>query len=280
MSDTTIVDGSIDFSQSVDSLKTTTIASPRNPNGLARSEVAWLNNMTVRDGGITIRNGWQRMGRCHSGNAIFQGKFMYHPTDGNPYVMASIGGHIYKIDPDNADAAIDLSTSPGLVNPSGQLQSYFVQGEQFLVIQAGDYVTLPLFWDGATLRRSVGLSATSGLVLVVAGFQLNNFIVPTQGGQTGLGFPPVLAAGDTIRMIQSGTTSSIGDFQVTSYSVTEADMIKLDPNQQAYTTNIKVDIYQVIAPSTAELPAAGPMDYYMGRIWYAQGRIYSAGDTV
>ena len=205
---------------------------------------------------------------------------MYHPTDGNPYVMASIGGHIYKIDPDNADAAIDLSTSPGLVNPSGQLQSYFVQGEQFLVIQAGDYVTLPLFWDGATLRRSVGLSATSGLVLVVAGFQLNNFIVPTQGGQTGLGFPPVLAAGDTIRMIQSGTTSSIGDFQVTSYSVTEADMIKLDPNQQAYTTNIKVDIYQVIAPSTAELPAAGPMDYYMGRIWYAQGRIYSAGDTV
>jgi hypothetical protein len=29
-----------------------------------------------------------------------------------------------------------------------------------------------------------------------------------------------------------------------------------------------------------ELPPAGPMCYYMGRVWYAQGRVYTAGDIV
>src|SRR3989442_6100524 len=29
-----------------------------------------------------------------------------------------------------------------------------------------------------------------------------------------------------------------------------------------------------------QLPASGPMDYYQGRLWYSQGRIFSAGDIV
>ena len=36
----------------------------------------------------------------------------------------------------------------------------------------------------------------------------------------------------------------------------------------------------MVYPAASELPAAGPMDYYMGRIWYAQGRDYAAGDIV
>ena len=37
---------------------------------------------------------------------------------------------------------------------------------------------------------------------------------------------------------------------------------------------------QVLTVGTPEIPAAGPMVYYMGRLWYAQGRQYSAGDIV
>lgn len=33
-------------------------------------------------------------------------------------------------------------------------------------------------------------------------------------------------------------------------------------------------------PGVNEIPAATTMDYYMGRVWYAQGRQYSAGDIV
>ena len=36
----------------------------------------------------------------------------------------------------------------------------------------------------------------------------------------------------------------------------------------------------VVTPPTAEIPAAGPMVYYQGRLWYAIDRIVSAGDIV
>lgn len=197
-SDVTTVDGSLDFSGGVDSRKVTTIQSQQNPNGLARNQLAWLNNATVRDGGITSRGGWQPVSTVFGPAGLYQGGYMYEPLSGDPYLILSISGHILKID-NVTGVATDLSAHFGLVNPSSQPQSYFCQGEQFLIIQAGDNVTLPLFWDGNILRRSKGI--------------------------TNLAVAP-------------GT------------------------------------------PGVNEIPAATAMDYYMGRLWYAQGRNYSAGDIV
>lgn len=72
-SDVTKVDGSLDFSGGVNSVKVTTIQSQQNPNGLARNELAWLDNATCRDGGITQRFGWLLNGQMHDGSALFQG---------------------------------------------------------------------------------------------------------------------------------------------------------------------------------------------------------------
>jgi len=191
-SDVTLTDGSLSFDGGVDSLATTTIASEANPNGLKRNQLAWLNNGSVRDGGISPRAGWQPIGTFHAGDAIYQGGAMYDPDGEHPYPIVSVGGILYAINPDTA-AATDLTGgNPLLANPPAETYGYFCQGEEFLIIQAGDNVTLPLFWDGALLRRSLGL----------------------------LGAPH------------------------------------------------------------AELPAATAMDYYMGRLWYAQGRQYTAGDIV
>jgi hypothetical protein len=184
-------DGQLSWSAGVNSIKVTTIASEKNPGGMARDELCWLDNGRVRDGGITNRSGWILTGTIHDGSALFQGKYMYHPTGANPYEIHSIGGRIYKVDCETF-AVTDLSAIFGLTNPATEPFANFVQGEEFLVIQAGDLGngdTLPLFWDGTTLRRSLGLP----------------------------GF---------------------------------------------------------------ELPAATAMEYYMGRIWYAQGRQYTAGDIV
>src|SRR5262249_16452120 len=84
-------------------------------------------------------------------------------------------------------------------NPN-TVKAYFEQAEEFLIIQSGDNATLPLFWDGNTLRRSKGITDR------------------TKG-------PPY-------------------------------------PN------------------GVNEIPAATAMDYFMGRLWYAQFRQYSAGDIV
>jgi hypothetical protein len=194
----TIKDGQFDWSGGVDSGVVSTIQSAIVPEGLQRNQLAWLDNGIVRGGGITQRPGWIDKGQVHDGSAIFQGAEVYEPDSGNPYLIASIGGKIYRVDPDSPTTPQNLSDQFGLNNPSSTDQAWFCQGEQFMVIQAGDGVTKPLFWDSQLLRRSNGIT---------------------------------------------GVTT------------------KDDPNIN-------------------ELPAARAMDYYQGRLFYAQGRKYTAGDIV
>jgi len=197
---TTMTDGSLAFDGGIDSVKVSTIASDRTMGGLRRNQLAWLTNGAVRDGGISQRLGWEYKGRIHGGSALYQGGYLYEPDADNPQLIVSIGGHIYRVLVDFTFPPTDLSAGfAGTVNPPTVDQAFFCQGEKYLVIQAGDYATLPLFWDGATLRRSLGIT--------------NAAVAP-------------------------GT------------------------------------------PGVNELPASGPMDYYEGRLWYAQGRQYSAGDIV
>lgn len=193
-----IVDGSLDFGGGVNSLAVTTIQSARLPHGLKRNELAWLINGRVRDGGISPRWGFKHLTTVHDSTGVFQGGFMYEPDYANPYLILVISGHVWKVDTETG-AITDLSQVFGLSFPASITQCHFCQAEKWLIIQAGDMVTLPLFWDDQVLRRSVGI------------------------------------------------------------------------------TNIAV---APGAPGVNEIPAAGAMDYYMNRVWYAQGRTYSAGDMV
>lgn len=202
MAEQVIVDGSVNWAGGVDSVKATSLATEANPQGMLRSQLCWLDNATVRNGGINQRTGWQWKGRIHDGTAAYQGGFMYEPLSGIPYPVVCIGGHVYRLDPDFVSAPVDISVATGLFHPADQEHFYFAQPEGWLVIQAGDMVTLPLFYNDANapvMRRSVGITN------------------------------PTLA---------------------------------------------------VPAPGVNEIPAAGPMDYYLGRLWYAQNRTYSAGDMV
>ncbi len=188
MAEVTIVDGSLDFSGGVNSNSVTTIASERNPNGLRRNQVAWMNNATVRNGGITQRTGWLRLGNLPV-LGFYQGKSVYEPDLTRPYLIYVIDGQVWMIDPDSPQSGTNLSADFGLTMNLTAERVYFCQAEQFLVIQDG--IGLPLFWDGSLLRRSSGFTG------------------------------PVF-----------------------------------------------------------EIPVATAMDYYMGRLWYAQGRKYAAGDIV
>lgn len=154
-----ITDGTTSFSGGVDSVKVTTIQSDRNPNGLARDQLAWLNNAGVRDGGITPRFGYQPVMPVYGSDGLFQGKYLYQPIGEDPYHIYSISGHILLVK--EGIPVQDLSVMFGEFMPADQTQSFFQQAEQFLIIQAGDDVTLPLFWDGTILRRSIGITNTA-----------------------------------------------------------------------------------------------------------------------
>lgn len=183
-----VADGQLDFVSGVDSSRPTTIQSENMPNGLSRSSLSWANNCTMRGGGITQRTGFRRVCKIHDSTGLYNGGFMYEQTTGFPYLIVAISGRFHRIRVDT-DNSIDVIPSPAF--PATEPFYHFVQGEEFMVVQAGDYTTLPLFFDGVTMRQSNGLA-----------------VVPR------------------------------------------------------------------------ELPAAGPMVYYQGRIWYAYFRQYTAGDIV
>ncbi len=189
-----ISDGQFDFSSGVDSGRPTTIAGPLNPHGIKRTQLCWLVNGTVRGGGVLTRTGYAPRIQGASWSGLFQGAYMYHPIDdSDPYAIVDIGGNTWKINLSDY-SYINLSTTFGKFLPANQPLYHFVQAENYLVIQAGDLITKPLFWDGGSLTESRGY-------------------------------------------ISKGNNQN-------------------------------------------QIPPAGPMDYYMNRIWYARGRKYIAGDIL
>lgn len=157
--ETVEADGSFDFTAGVDSSAVSTIQSALTPNGLMRSQISWLVNATVRGGGILQRTGWQPNNRVSDGKTLHQGGLMYTPIDGvtNPYLLLLIGGHLLKVQVDFG-AVVDLSVAFNVFLPANVDQAFFVQAEDFAVVQAGDNVTLPLIWDGVKLRQSKGIT--------------------------------------------------------------------------------------------------------------------------
>lgn len=166
-----MADGTLDFSGGVDSGRVTTVQSAINPDGLPRNFLAWSDNATMRGGTITPRPGWNLLCRINPGYwtpgtpALYQGGFLYTPDFANPYLMLQVGGQVVQVRVDDQNQVVNLSQQFGLFNPPSVAQVWMEQGEEFLVIQAGDLTaatpTLPLFWDGTTLWRSRGLTGNA-----------------------------------------------------------------------------------------------------------------------
>lgn len=150
-----LTDGSLDWSLGVNSIKATTIVSQLNPTGMARNELSWLDNASVRSGGISQRPGWPLRGNFPVVGP-YQGTKTYYPTSGSAYDLIVIGGHVWRFDPDNPAGATDLSAQFNKILPITE-RVFFCQAEEFMIIQAGDGITLPLFWDGGTLTQSKGI---------------------------------------------------------------------------------------------------------------------------
>ncbi len=290
-------DGSLNFQGGVDSLKPTTVATQANPNGLRRDQLAWLVNGTVRDGGIEPRAGWNQLYKIVDalspalvGTIGYQGGFLYRPLSANPYHILSIGGRIYKADPDTG-APVDLSAQFNLTNPKTNDHAYFVQGEQFLVIQAGDGVTLPLFWDGTTLRRSNGLVPPNAPGAGPTIFDTKNqpsYVVPITGGTVTLTWNALPPQGSTVYFQNHGTTlGASAQYILTTVAGNVGTFTLLSSNTTAFpvsATSLDLVLVSTATPpaKVSELPAGYAMDYYMGRLWYVFGdqQTYTAGDIV
>lgn len=153
-----VTDGSMAFEGGVDSSKMTTVGSERNPGGVQPNQLTWLTNGTVRGGGVSPRNGYLKAVYDFDGDdGLFQGAAFYTPDADYPYIIMSAAGRIFRIDVWNTTNVTEIGIG-GDPNPATEEMSFFQQAENFMVIQAGDYITLPLIWDGTTMIRSIGLT--------------------------------------------------------------------------------------------------------------------------
>jgi hypothetical protein len=305
---TFLVDGSLDFSGGVNSLKPTTVASQSNPGGIPRNSLCWLNNASVRDSGISPRDAWNYKGTFHDANGLFQGGILYEPIDGvtPPYFLIAISGRIFKVDPDFASPVVDLSAVSGLSHPPTLDYFYFVQGEQFVVIQAGDLVTKPLFWDGAALRRSNGLIAVATQPTSFAVNTTAVFKVPSVGNSVTINVSAAYggSVGDVVEIIGppstlgslAGSTGGgsigwvtfppvvFGTFTVTAKGANTISLTTVTTTCAGVNVPQNGLTFKIVTagavPLVSEIPSAGPMDYFHGRFWYAQGLKFAAGDIV
>lgn len=154
-----ITDGSMSWEAGIDSGRIPTIQSQQNPTGLKRNQLAWATNATLRGGGISQRTGWNLVIADFPGDdGLFEGAAVYKPDNDVPYLMACISGKIYRFDVWTTQA-VTLLSNAATEMPLGQTRTFWCQGEDVMVIQADDFVTLPLFWDGTNLTRSTGAPA-------------------------------------------------------------------------------------------------------------------------
>lgn len=234
-----ISDGTSDFSGGIDSIKVGTVVGPDNPNGLTRQQLGWLINGTVRDGGIAPRDGFVYRGSVSAAlpqlsGLTFQGKTTYVPSTGNPYEIWVIGGHVIKVDPTFSTSPQDLSAIYGyhFIYSGTPPKVYFTQGNQFLIIQAGDYNPdigtgqLPLFWNGVTLSQSNGITGNQSGYSLPTEYSISTsaaWTVPAVGSGVVLSLNTEFLVGDLYDVLNLyyslGTIQQfLGQFRITAWT--------------------------------------------------------------
>lgn len=335
--------------EGIDSSRVPLVASQFNPNGLPIGKLPWANNVSFRGGAMQPRPGYVYLGSLPV-VALFQDAYLYEPTGEFPYLISQIGGRTFKTILTETPLVTTEITIAGDPNPANLDQAWMQQGEEFLFINDGQ--SLPLFFDGETMRRSSGNSLVLGVVQA-------NFAVPAVGGsvlvtltQPFQGQPNqvvlingkkyIATATNNYVQIQTSATSFPGSlikagalFNTRPGGVligtTQADFVVpaaatpvTVPIQPAYTGAVPIDFslvdtyggytnlntWSIVAigaappganqvyltniddtpgdtvtaganlESVQELPPGQALDYYMGRMWVANGREYLAGDIV
>lgn len=184
---------------------------------LPKNVMAWSTNATVRGGFPKPRS--PRFLRTLSfpsagvetavTTGLFQGAGYYRPDFGPSQLVAQISGRLFTFTESGNSWAVAEITIPSDPNSATASQAWMNQAEKWLIITDGTE-KLPIFWDGATARRSYGAS-------VELGETDGGWVVPAIGEvvcvtlynpYTGPINVPVLANGEYYQIVSGGGAST------------------------------------------------------------------------
>lgn len=132
----------------------------RNASIIGRNKASYILNATCRGGFLKTRPAFnQHILRFTSSadrdwfrDKNVQGAETYQPETGGRVVIASVGGRIFKIDPEKNLGPNVTNISPSGANPTNRRHAWMVQAEKYFVIQDG--ASPAIIYDGATTRRA------------------------------------------------------------------------------------------------------------------------------
>jgi hypothetical protein len=138
---------------------------------LPKTQLAFASNGTLRGDFFQTRPATQQLDLAYVAPSVqtdfqtglFQGAAYYKPDAGPEALALQIGGCQFLATPDSSgNALVQEITIPGDPDSAAQPQAWICQAENFLIFNDG--LDLPVFYDGATSRRSLGASQPLGTV--------------------------------------------------------------------------------------------------------------------
>lgn len=200
-------------------------STPPLTDGVEQNKLSWAINCSVRGGGIGQRFTVQPVVQGAPWSGLYQGGIMYQPDTADPHLLLVIGGQIYRIRVDTDYSITNLSAAFGPSIPPTVQEAFFAQAEMFAVIQQGDFVSPPIFYDfGATTPlRGESMRLSHGFISV---HNAANEI-PAAGPMVyhsqrlWYAYGRNYAAGDIVRNTSSGTGTQAWQFRDSVIKVTE-----------------------------------------------------------
>lgn len=141
---------------------------------LPKNQLAFLTNGTVRGTLVNPRAYYRKMLLDFVGDgvqsaatqALFQGVGYYKPDSGLECLMAAVAGRLFQFQVDGPNAHVSEVTTPALQQSASATQAWVWAAERWTIFNDG--INLPLFYDGSTIRRSLG--NTTSIVGITTGF--------------------------------------------------------------------------------------------------------------
>lgn len=139
---------------------------------LPRNQASFAINTTFRGSFATDRPPFNKMAIVWPSDEVqtaverglFQGAGFYRPDFGASSLFAQISGRLFQFQLTGEGVTVIERTIPGDPNPATTTQVWMWQAENYLIINDG--VSLPIFFDGNTTRRSMGFSQQLQLTAV------------------------------------------------------------------------------------------------------------------
>lgn len=152
---------------------------------LEKSQLSFGNNLTVRKGFLTDRPPFTKAAFTYIWpsdevqtaieEGLFQGAGYYQPDSGNQSLFASISGRLFQFVVNGNEITVIERTIPGDPNPATATQAWMWQAENYLIVTDG--LSLPIFFDGVSSRRSFGPS------VLLATLDAGPYTAPAIGSQ-------------------------------------------------------------------------------------------------